>query len=145
LHDKDASPFPFQNATDDSILQQVLGVFSEGLSECWEAAYDGSVQFDPLKNSGAGQAGTVQLNAMLLKPGAYTIVEMEIPQYEGWKISEGVYITLTPELVQRAAMAFMQHYGKAFQVEAAKLAEIEALEDANAVETWLATELNQDW
>ena len=76
--DPGTGEFPFQNATDDSILQQVLGVFAEGLSECWEAAYDGSVQFDPLKNSGAGQAGTVQLNAMLLKPGAYTIVEMEL-------------------------------------------------------------------
>lgn len=73
------------------------------------------------------------------------IFEAGVPQYEGWKISEGVYITLTPELVQRAAMAFMQHYGKAFQVEAAKLAEIETLKSVEAVDAWLETELNQGW
>lgn len=66
-------------------------------------------------------------------------------QYEGWKIAEGVYITLTPELVQRAAMALMQHYSKAFSVEEAKLEEVNALESAEAVETWLETELNKGW
>lgn len=42
-------------------------------------------------------------------------------QYDGWKIAEGVYITLTPALVQRAAFALMQHYGNAFRIEAEKL------------------------
>lgn len=70
--------FPFQNASDDTILQQIVGVFAEALSEVWDAAYVGSVQFDPLKNTGAGQSGTVQLNAIQRKPGAYTIVTLTL-------------------------------------------------------------------
>lgn len=73
------------------------------------------------------------------------IFESGVPQYEGWKISEGVYITLTPGLVRQAALAFMEHYGKCFAVEAAKLAEIEALTSAEAVKTWLETKLDQGW
>lgn len=84
--------FPFQNATDDSILQQVLGVVAEGLSECWEAGYDGSVQFDPLKNSGAGQAGTVQLNAMLLKAGAQTLCRQKVMGKNGTTIPKGARV-----------------------------------------------------
>ncbi len=87
--DHASGEFPFRNASDDSILQQILGVFAEGLSECWEAAYDGSVQFDPLKNTGAGQAGTVQLNAMLVKPGASTIVRMRLGGKNGVTVPKG--------------------------------------------------------
>lgn len=65
--------------------------------------------------------------------------------YEGWKISEGVYVTLTPELVQQATLAFMQHYSQCFAVEAAKLAEIDALTTVGAVEAWTKTELNTGW
>lgn len=90
--DPKTGEFPFQNATDDSILQQVLGVVAEGLSECWEAAYDGSVQFDPLKNSGAGQAGTVQLNAMLLKPGAHTLLRQKVMGKNGTTIPAGARV-----------------------------------------------------
>ena len=87
-----AAEKPFQNASDDSILQQVLGVFAEGLSECWEAAYDGSVQFDPLKNSGAGQAGTIQLNAMLLKPGEPSIINLELSGKPGTVVPRGASV-----------------------------------------------------
>ena len=73
------------------------------------------------------------------------LFETGIPAYEGWKISEGVYITLTPNVLSQAALALMQHYGNAFAVEAAKLAEINALESVEAVETWLETDLNQGW
>ncbi len=90
--------YPFQNASDDSILQQVIGVFAEGLSECWKAAYDGSVQFDPLKNSGAGQAGTVQLNAMLIKPGAPTVVRMELSGKQNTVIPRGALIATSDNL-----------------------------------------------
>lgn len=85
--------FPFQNANDDSILQQVLGIVAEELSECWEAAYDGSVQFDPLKNSGAGQAGTVQLNAMLLKTGAQTLCRQKVMGKNGTTIPKGARVS----------------------------------------------------
>lgn len=95
------------------------------------------------------------------------IFESGIPQYEGWKIADGVYITLTPELVQQAAMALMQHYGRCFAVEAAKLAEIAAMQAAGAaaieaaeapaekkaaedaavtgVRAWQETQLTQGW
>ncbi len=116
--DPGTGEFPFQSATDDSILQQVLGVFAEGLSECWEAAYDGSVQFDPLKNSGAGQAGTIQLNAMLLKPGAYTIVEMELTGKNGTTVPKGsrvasrdglqVFATLEPVFIGASGTVTVQ-------------------------------------
>lgn len=116
--DPGTGEFPFQSATDDSILQQVLGVFAEGLSECWEAAYDGSVQFDPLKNSGAGQAGTIQLNAMLLKPGAYTIVEMELTGKNGTTVPKGsriasqdglqVFATMEPVFIGASGTATVQ-------------------------------------
>lgn len=81
--------FPFANATDDSILQQVVAVFGNGLAQCWTAAYEGSVQFDPLKNTGAGQSGTVQLNAIQRKEGAPTILEMRLSGSAGTVILEG--------------------------------------------------------
>lgn len=76
IQDPVTGEYPFQNASDDSILQQVIGVFSEALSEGWNAAANAAWQFDPLKNTQAGQSGTVQLNALLRKPGAPSIVEM---------------------------------------------------------------------
>lgn len=76
--DPETNEFPFQNGTDDTVLQQIVGVFSEALAECWNAAYVGSVQFDPLKNTGAGQSGTVQLNAMLRKPGSATLITLAL-------------------------------------------------------------------
>lgn len=76
IQDPATGEFPFQNITDDTILQQIVGVFAEKMEEGWNAAYEGSIQFDPLKNTGSGQSGTVQLNAMLRKPGTYTRVQM---------------------------------------------------------------------
>lgn len=80
---------PFQNVTDDTVLQQIVGVFSEALSECWNAAYQASIQFDPLKNTGAGQSGTVQLNAILRKPGSPAILQMQMSGDVGTGIPEG--------------------------------------------------------
>lgn len=102
--DPKTGEYPFQNASDDSILQQVVGVFAEALAEAWNAAYEGSVQFDPLFNSGAGQSGTVQLNGITRKPGAYTQIQLSlvgtpytlIPQ--GQRVTDGsgeqVFITM---------------------------------------------------
>ena len=68
-----------------------------------------------------------------------------LSEFTGWKVAEGVYITATPALIQGAAIALMQHYAKAFAVEAAKAAEIEVLTSSEAVEQWLETKLDQDW
>ena len=89
IADPRTGEFMFTNPSDDSILQQIVAVFAEGLSECWEAAYDASVQFDPLKNSGAGQAGTMQLNGMLLKAGAKSVVEMVLAGKPGTLVPAG--------------------------------------------------------
>ena len=76
---------------------------------------------------------------------AYKIFEAGVPEYPGWKVSDGVYITLTPALLQAATMGLMQHYGHAFAVEAAKIAEIDALTTTADVEAWLETELEEGW
>lgn len=95
------------------------------------------------------------------------VFEAGIPAYKGWKIREGIYITLTPEILSRAAMALMQHYGNAFAVETDKLAELAAMgeagraaieeavdEDAreaeerravSQVQAWMETEPHQGW
>lgn len=78
IKDQETGARPFQNISDDSVLQQIIGVFAEGLAECWNAAYEASVQFDPLKNTGAGQSATVQLNAMLRKAGTYTKITLTL-------------------------------------------------------------------
>ena len=68
-----------------------------------------------------------------------------IQSYDNWKVGEGVYLTLTPQLLEKASLAFMLHYGGCFAVEAAKLAEISALTSAAAVEQWLQSGLDAGW
>lgn len=76
---------------------------------------------------------------------AYKIFENGIASYPGWKISDGIYVTLTPELLQAASLGLMQHYGRAFYVEAIKIAQIDALTSAEEVDTWLETQLEEGW
>ena len=73
------------------------------------------------------------------------IFEAGLPEYPGWKIADGVYITLTPQLLQQATLAFMQHTGAAFALEAAKLNQINALESSEAVLAWLEDEMKVGW
>ena len=73
------------------------------------------------------------------------IFEAGLPEYPGWKIADGVYITLTPQLLQQATLAFMQHTGVAFALEAMKLMEIDALESSEAVLAWLENEMKVGW
>lgn len=70
--------FPFLNVEDDAVQQQIIAIIAEQLAEAWGAAADGAVQFDPLKNTGAGQSGTVQLNAILRAPGTPTSLEFSM-------------------------------------------------------------------
>lgn len=113
----DTGEWMFRSERDDTVLEQVIGVFAEGLSECWTAAYDASVQFDPLKNSGAGQAGTVQLNAILKKPGGRSVVSMILGGAPGTVIPEGsriatgdgtlVFATVADAVIEDAGTAFV--------------------------------------
>ena len=73
------------------------------------------------------------------------IFEAGIAEYPGWKAADGVYITLTPQLLQQAAIAFMQHTGAAFALEAMKLMEIDALESSEAVLAWLESDMKTGW
>lgn len=73
------------------------------------------------------------------------IFEAGLPEYSGWKIAEGVYITLTPELLQQVSLALMNHYGKCFATEASKHQALLALTTVEAVEHWIATELSLGW
>lgn len=76
---------------------------------------------------------------------AVKIFEAGLTEYPGWKIADGVYITLTPQLLQQATIAFMQHTGAAFALEAAKLGQIEALDSSEAVLAWLEGEMKEGW
>ena len=90
--DPSTGEYPFQNAADDAILQQVVGVFASALEEAWEAAYEASVQFDPQKNAGAGQSGTVQLNAITRKAGTRTILSFDLTGTPGVLVPAGTLI-----------------------------------------------------
>lgn len=90
--DPHTGEYPFQNVTDDAVLQQVVGVFASALEEAWEAAYEASVQFDPQKNTGAGQSGTVQLNAITRKAGTKTILTFDLTGTPGVLVPAGTLI-----------------------------------------------------
>ena len=57
-----------------------------------EAAYEASVQFDPQKNTGAGQSGTVQLNAITRKAGTKTILTFDLTGTPGVLVPAGALI-----------------------------------------------------
>lgn len=87
-----AGEHPFLNATDDSIMGQAVGIFAQSLSECWAEAKKAADQFDPLKNGGAGQSGTVQLNAIQRNFGRSTRIEMQLTGIAGALIPAGSMI-----------------------------------------------------
>ena len=76
---------------------------------------------------------------------AYKLFESGLSEYQGWKVSDGVYVTLTPELLQAASLGLMQHYGRAFYVEALKITQIDALNSVEEVAVWLETQLKEGW
>ena len=76
---------------------------------------------------------------------AYRIFEAGLSEYPGWKIADGVYLTLTPELLAAATQALMLHYGKAFELEQTKAAELENLADAEAVLAWMNGPMLEGW
>lgn len=66
-------------------------------------------------------------------------------EFPGWKVAEDVYIRATPAILKAAALALLQHYSACFAVEAAKNAELAALESPQAVAAWLESDLNTGW
>lgn len=93
--------------------------------------------------------------------------EAGLDKVDGWKLGDGVYITLTPELAQKAAMGLLAHYSRVFAVEAARAAELKDLrqkaatameaapseidkrlveiEHVTEIQTWLAMALENGW
>ena len=69
---------PFQNATDDTILQQVVAIFAEAVAKCENAAAQAFFMRDPLSATKAGLSHLVQLNAITRNPGAPTVVPMQL-------------------------------------------------------------------
>lgn len=69
---------PFQNATDDAILQQIVAIFAEQTARAENAAKVAFDMRDPLTAVGAALSALVQLNAILRKPGSGSIVPITI-------------------------------------------------------------------
>lgn len=69
---------PFQNATDDTILQQTVAEFAEADMAAENAAAIAFAMRDPLTATGAGLSALVQLNAIMRKPGAATIIPVTV-------------------------------------------------------------------
>lgn len=69
---------PFQNATDDTILQQVVAIISEQIAKVENIAKVAFNMRDPLTAIGVALSALVQLNAILRKPGSATIVPITI-------------------------------------------------------------------
>lgn len=76
--DPDTGEKPFQNDTDDTILQQVVAIISEQIAKVENIAKVAFDQRDPLTAVGVALSALVQLNAILRKPGAATIIPITI-------------------------------------------------------------------
>ena len=129
----------------DALLEAPVKPLTEAKSEAKAQlkAYRQSVEYGGFMLNGvrwdSEQKDELRLNS------AYKLFEAGLSEYSDWKVADGVYLTLTPELLQQATMALMQHYGAAFALETAKIAEIEALSTSAEVENWLETELEKGW
>ena len=77
--------------------------------------------------------------------GINELFKKGLTEYPGWKLEDGVYVTLTPELLDEVMLAFAHHTGAAFALEAAKLAQINALESSEAVLAWLESDMKTGW
>lgn len=69
---------PFQNASDDTILQQIVAIFAEEVSFTENAAHEAFYMRDPLTATGAGESHLVQLNGIIRHPGSRTIIPVTL-------------------------------------------------------------------
>ena len=89
--DPSTGEYPFQNAADDASCSR-LSAYSLRARGGVGSAYEASVQFDPQKNAGAGQSGTVQLNAITRKAGTRTILSFDLTGTPGVLVPAGTLI-----------------------------------------------------
>ena len=76
-------------ADENDPLVQVVNSFADGLSVAWEQLQLAYNQFDPLKATGAGLSGTVQLNAILRKGGTPSTVTLTLTGTPGLVMAAG--------------------------------------------------------
>lgn len=69
---------PYQNNSDDTILQQIVAILSEQTAKVENIAKVSFDQRDPLTAVGVALSALVQLNAILRKPGAGSIIPITI-------------------------------------------------------------------
>lgn len=72
---------------------QVINAFSDSLSVCWEQAQLAYNQFDPLKATGAGLSGLVQLNGLQRMLGSYATVTTVLTGTNDKYIAAGVQVS----------------------------------------------------
>lgn len=84
---------PFQNGSDDTILQQTVAEFAEATASVENAAAIAFAMRDPLTSTGAGLSGLVQLNAILRKAGASTIIPVALEGAPGTLIGTGSLVS----------------------------------------------------
>lgn len=93
IQDPDTGEYPLFNIGDDTVLSQVIGVFATELSVAWTELGAVYAQFDPQMNTGAGQSGTVQLNAITRKEGIYTQIGVVCGGLAGTLIPQGSLVS----------------------------------------------------
>lgn len=91
---------PFQNNTDDAILQQIVAIISEQIAKVENIAKVAFDQRDPLSAVGVALSALVQLNAILRKPGAVSIIPITITGSTNTVIPIGSLISTADEAHQ---------------------------------------------
>lgn len=77
----------------DDPLVQIVNSFSDGMSVAWEQLQFAYNQFDPLKSSGSGLSGIVQLNGIRRKSGTFSNVLVILTGQPNQFITTGKQIT----------------------------------------------------
>ncbi len=77
----------------DDPLVQIVDSFSDGLSVAWEQLQLAYNQFDPLKASGSGLSGVVQLNGIRRKSGTFSEVLVSLTGQPNKLITTGKQIS----------------------------------------------------
>lgn len=75
---KDPISGEYLDPATDPLVAQLNSILMPALADCWDAAYQLSTQFDPLKASGALLEGLVQLNGILKFPGTPTTIILQL-------------------------------------------------------------------
>lgn len=100
IQDPVTGEYPLFNIGDDTVLSQVIGIFANALGVAWAELGEVYAQFDPQQNTGAGQSGTVQLNAITRKPGFGSQIAIEVEAVAETSIPAGALIsTLAGDVV----------------------------------------------